>query len=65
MFIQSHSCELEQIEALELRLTGRDVLMILPTGYRKDPKELNLSRSFFLLHTRMQACLSDFAAYKH
>ena len=32
---KNKTSEPEQIEALELRLTGHDVLMILPTGYGK------------------------------
>ena len=56
--------EPEQIKAFELRLTGRNVLTILPTGYRKSWIYQGFFDKAFRFEPECER-ISDFAAYKH
>ena len=54
----------EQIKALELCLTGRDVRTILPTGYGKSWINQVFFGKAFRLEPECER-VSDFVAYKH
>ena len=61
---ENKTLEPEQIKALELRLTGRDVLTILLTGYGKRLiYQVSFGRAFRLEPECER--VSDFVAYKH
>ena len=51
-------------KAFELRLTGRDVLTILPTGYGKSWIYQGFFGKAFRFEPECER-ISDFAAYKH
>ena len=61
-FSENKTSESEQIKALELRLTGHDVLTILPTGYGKSCTYF--FGKAFCLEPKCEH-VSDFPTYKH